>query len=125
MPADEDPPTNYVTVREEMIACAPHETDVEPNAEFQINSGKVFDALTLIMREMAAWTYVKPFAKKHDRCGAITALYNHYLGPNNVNNQASAAEHILNMTTCTGETQHRNFEKYATLHKKQNGILEG
>jgi hypothetical protein len=35
-----------------------------PNTEFQINSGKVFDAPILVMRETAAWTYVKPFAKQ-------------------------------------------------------------
>jgi hypothetical protein len=64
---------------------------------------------------------------KCDGRGAITApLYNHGLGLNNVvNNQASAAEHVLNMTKYTGETWHWNFEKYATLHKKQHGILEG
>jgi hypothetical protein len=28
------------------------------------------------------------------------------------------------MTTYTGEMQHWNFEKYATLYKKQHGILE-
>jgi hypothetical protein len=48
-----------------------------------------------------------------------------YLGLNNVNNQALAAEHVLNMTTYTGEAWHWKFEKYATLHKKQHGILEG
>jgi hypothetical protein len=69
------------------------------------------------MRETVAWTYDKPFAKKCDRCGAITALYNHYLGPYNVNNQASAAEQVLNMTTYTGEMWHLNFEKYSSLHK--------
>jgi hypothetical protein len=51
---------NYVTVREEMIAWVPHKTDDEPNVEFQINSGKVFDTLALDTREMVAWTYVKP-----------------------------------------------------------------
>ncbi len=105
--------------------CAPHKTDDEPNMEFQINSGKVFDALALVMRDMVAGTYFKPFAKKYDGRGAITALYSHYMGPNNVNNQASTAKHDLNMTTYTGETCHWNFKKYATLHKKQHGILEG
>jgi hypothetical protein len=42
--------------------------------EFQINSGKVFDALTLVRREMLAWTYVKPFAKKCDSRSTFTAL---------------------------------------------------
>jgi hypothetical protein len=92
-----------------MIACVPHKTDDELNAEFQINSEEVFDGLTLVMREVAAWIYVKPLAKKSNGCGAITALYNHYLGPNNVNSQASAAEHVLNMTTYTGEMRHWNL----------------
>jgi hypothetical protein len=100
---EDDLPTNYATAREEMIAHVLHKID-KTNAEFQINSGKAFDALALIMREMAAWTYVKPFAKKCDGGSAITALSNHYLGLNNVNNQASAAEHVLNLTTYTGET---------------------
>jgi hypothetical protein len=47
---------NYATAtREEMIARVPHKTDDEPNVEFQINSGKVFNALALDMREMVAW----------------------------------------------------------------------
>jgi hypothetical protein len=115
---------NYTTAREEMIACAPHKIDDKLNAEFQINSGKVFDAVTLVMRETVARTYVKPLAKKCDGHGLITALYKHYLGLNNINNQASAAEYVLNMTTYTGEMHHWNFEKHATLHKKQHGILE-
>jgi hypothetical protein len=46
-----------------MIACAPHKTNDELNEEFKINSGKDFDALALVTREMAPWTsYVKPFA---------------------------------------------------------------
>jgi hypothetical protein len=66
MPADEeDPPTNYVTAREEMIARAPHKTDDKPNAEFQINSRKVFDALTLVMRETAACKVMVA------RCGTV------------------------------------------------------
>jgi hypothetical protein len=47
-----------------MISCASHKTDRELNAEFQINSGKVFDALALVTRQGAAWTYIKPFTKK-------------------------------------------------------------
>jgi hypothetical protein len=85
--------------------------------EFQINGGKVFDALTLVRREMVAWTYVKPFAKKCNSCSVFTALHNHYLGPKNVNNQDYAAEYVLNMATYTGETHNWNFEKYANLPK--------
>jgi hypothetical protein len=63
-----------------MIVHAPHGTFDKPIAEFQIDSGTLFDALTLITRETVAWTYMKPSARKCNKHGAVTALYNHYLG---------------------------------------------
>ncbi len=53
---------------------------------------------------------------------AITALYDHYLGPNNFNDQPLAAENVLNKATYGGRMSHWNFEKYATLHMKQHEI---
>jgi hypothetical protein len=85
-----------------MIVHAPHGTFDKPIAEFQIDSGTLFDGLTLITREMVAWTYVKPSARKCNKHGAVTALYNHYLGLHNFNNQAPAAEDVLNKATNQG-----------------------
>jgi hypothetical protein len=85
-----------MTTRVKIIVYAPHGTFDKPIAEFQIDSGTLFDALTLIMREMVAWTYVKPLARKCNECSAVTTLYNHYLGPNDFNGQAPAVENVLN-----------------------------
>jgi hypothetical protein len=85
MLANDNTSMKYTTARVKMNAHAPHGTSNEPIVEFQIDRGTLFDALTLIMREMASWTYVKPFAKKCNEGSAITVLYNHCLGPNNFN----------------------------------------
>jgi hypothetical protein len=47
------------------------------------------------------------------------------LGPNNFNDQAPAAENVLNKATYGGRMSHCNFEKYTTLHMKQHEIPEG
>ena len=52
-------------------------------------------------------------------------LFDHYLGPNNTDNLASAAERKLETTTYTREGKHWNFEKYVRLHVEQHSILEG
>ncbi len=53
------------------------------------------------------------------------ALFNHYLGPNNVNNQSAALEKALTMISYNGEGHHWNFEKYVMAQKKCHQILEG
>ena len=52
-------------------------------------------------------------------------LFDHYLGPNNTDNLASAAERKLETTTYTREGKRWNFEKYVRLHVEQHSILEG
>ena len=52
-------------------------------------------------------------------------LFDHYLGPNNADNLASAAERKLETTTYTREGKHWNFEKYVQLHVEQHSIIEG
>jgi hypothetical protein len=47
------------------------------------------------------------------------------LGLNNFNDQAPAAENVLNKATYGGRMSHWNFEKYATLDMKQHEIQEG
>jgi hypothetical protein len=43
--AADDPAGNYATPVEEMIPCAPHERDGQPDPVFIINSGKVLNNL--------------------------------------------------------------------------------
>ena len=52
------------------------------------------------------------------------ALYDHYLGPNAVDNTASKAEKALANSSYRNEQRRWNFEKYATQQKRQHIILE-
>lgn len=54
--------------------------------------GKVIDLLTVVFASLAgALTIMKPFKKSRDGRGSWLALWNHYLGPNNVDNMATRA----------------------------------
>jgi len=52
-------------------------------------------------------------------------LYDHYLGPNNVDIMASAAEKTMQTTVYNGEMKRWDFEKFVNLHKQQHSILDG
>ena len=58
-----------------------------------------------------------------DGGGILLALKEFYLGPNMINELASAAEGQINKARYTGETKRWNFETYVALHKAKNQIL--
>ena len=68
---------------------------------------------------------MKPAQRRRDGRRAFLALWDHYLGPNNVDNMASTAERKLSSTTYTGEKKRWNFEKYVKFHMDQHRIIEG
>lgn len=122
----------YPTVEDELIARAPHgvakhgdppEWIADPT--FIANDAKVWEILANICRDHSCYTYLKPAQKKRSGRDAYFALYNHFLGPNNVSNMAAMAEDILQNTTYTGEQRRWNFERYVNLHKQQHSILNG
>jgi hypothetical protein len=123
--ATDDPADNYAMPVEEMIARAPHERNGQPDPIFIINSGKVLDDLADMFQEAMSWTYMKDFVQPRDGRGAYRALFNHYLGPNNVNNQSAALEKALAKISYNGEGCHQNFEKYVMAQKKHHQILQG
>ena len=53
------------------------------------------------------------------------ALFNHYLGPKNVQNQAAQAEKTLCALTYVKDSRNFMFETYVTKTVEQHGILEG
>ena len=76
-----------------------------------VDSTQVFEMIASISREHDCWTYVKPAQSRQDGRRASLALWDHYLGPNNVDNMASTAERKLTSTTYAGEKKRWNFEK--------------
>lgn len=126
VPADPDPSANYSTVQAEMIRRAPQVNAAgEELPTYASDNRKVWELLSSICREHECWTYIKPAQRSQDGRRAFLALFNHYLGPNNVDNMASAAERKLETTAYNGEKKRWNFERYVRTQVDQHSILEG
>ena len=108
IPIGGDPPTNYHTKQDKMIARAPHFMPDNhgtriPDPVYLVNREKVWDIISKITRYHSSWTYVKPAQRTRDSRLAFNALYQHFLGPNNVDNMATQAEDKLKSTVYNGE----------------------
>jgi hypothetical protein len=131
MPIDPDPSAGYSLIQDEMIRHAPHhipahgvpveEQDVDPT--YQIDNRKVWQVLSDLCHEKDCWTYIKPFQRRRDGRGAYWGLWNHYLGPNNVDNMASTSESKLEKSRYYGEKRRHTFEDYVRDQKDQYQIL--
>ena len=103
-----------------MTRRAPHDTAV-----YRANNKKVWDIIYQITCDADCWAYVKPAQRTHNRRMTFHRLYDHYLGANNVNNMASAADHTLANGHYVGEKKRWTFERYVRKQVKQNSILKG
>ena len=133
--AADDPAINYDTLDEEMIARAPilESTAAGALAELELNGPFVdsyitdrtlaWDKLAPLFQTHESWTYFKSARKTRNGRMAFKAVFNHYLGPNNVDHMATKAERKLRDTIYRAETRQFNFEKYVTLHKTQHQVL--
>jgi hypothetical protein len=125
-----DPMTGYPTVQDAMIARAKHfivaaNGTRTPDPVYINNREKVYEIIAKMTREHSCWTYVKPAQKTRDGRMAYLGLYQHFLGPNNVDNMATMAEDKLKSTVYNGEQRRWDFEKYINVHKSQHSIMEG
>ena len=85
----------------------------------------IFDKLAAWACDRSCWMYIKPFAKSFNGHKAWMALFNHYFGPNNVQNQAAQAEKTLHALTYVKEMRNFMFETYVMKTVEQHVILEG
>jgi hypothetical protein len=113
-----------------MIARAPHTVvaangTANPDPIYLVNCEKVWDIISKITRDHSAWTYTRPAQKTRDGRMANNGLYQHFLGPNNVDNMATQAEDKLKNTVYNGEQHRWDFERYVNVHKQQHSIMEG
>ena len=60
--------------------------------------------------------YVKPAQKTCDGRMAYDGLYQHFLGPNNVDNMVTQSEDKLKNMVHNGEQRHWDFERYVNVH---------
>ena len=123
----DDPPDGWTTRQEEMIMRAPinNAAGDARTPTFVTDNQRVWDLLSEITRSKECWTYAKTGQRNRDGRVAYLALYNHYLGPNSVDNMANAVERKLMNTTYDGEKKRWNLEKYTTVHTEQHHIARG
>ena len=120
-----DPVDGWDTQQDEMIGRAPivnaagNRTDT-----FITDNQRTWVIISEITRDKECWTYVKVAQRTRDGRMAFWSLYNHYLGPNAVDNMANMAERRLVQTTYDGEKKRWNFEKYMTVHTDAHHTLE-
>ena len=102
-----------------------HEKSGPFTDEYLFDRGKVFDLLTVVFASLAgALTIMKPFKKSRDGRGSWLALWNHYLGPNNVDNMATRAERVLSTSVYHGQSSRYGIEQHILVHKAAHATLE-
>ena len=83
-----------------------------------------WDKIAILFQTHESWTHAKPARRtRNGRLGYFN-VFNHYLGPNNVDHMASKAERRLRDVSYHGEKRNWNFEKHVTVHKEQHFILQ-
>eukprot|EP00804_Cyclotella_cryptica_P003089 CCRYP_006074-RA/>CCRYP_006074-RA protein AED:0.29 eAED:0.04 QI:0/0/0/0.75/0.33/0.5/4/0/1079 len=119
-----NPATNYLTLDEEMIARAPILVpgtagviaDLEVNGpfteSFMTDRTTAWDKIAVLFQNHEAWTYAKPARRTRNGRAGFFGVYNHFLGPNNVDHMASKAERRLRDVNYHGEKRNWTFEKY-------------
>jgi hypothetical protein len=106
-------------------SIADHEKSGPFTDEYLCDRGKVFDIITLMFASLpGALTIIKPYKKSRDGRGAFRALYNHLLGPNNVDNMAGTAEKALANLVYQGQSTRYGIEQHIINHKAAHVQLE-
>ena len=119
-PEDQDPADLYETVDQEMSARAPH-----TGRAFTNDKRKVWDIMSNICGKHSCFIYIKPALRTKNGREAFNLLFDHFLGPNNVGNMASAAETKLQGTLYNGEKKRFTWETYVRIHTEQHSVLDG
>jgi hypothetical protein len=83
----EDPVEGYDTVDQEMTARAP-----QPGRDFLNDRRMVWAIMSNICGQHSFFVYIKPALSKSNRRDYYMLLFEHFLGPKNVGNMASAVD---------------------------------
>lgn len=125
-PAPAEDNRGWPSMQDELINRAPiMAADGTPVGAFLTDRATVWNKISALTRDKPCWTYVKVAQRTRDGRMAFLSLRDHYLGANMVGLLASSAETKLQNTKYSGEKRRWNFERYASLHVEQHGILEG
>jgi hypothetical protein len=119
-PEADDPAEGYGTVDQEMIARTPH-----TGRSFVNDRRKVWDSMSNIYDKHSCFVYIKPVLRTRNGREAYMLLFDHFLGPNNVGNVASAEDTKLTGTLYNGEKKRFTWETYVRIHTEQHSVRNG
>jgi hypothetical protein len=88
-----------------------------------VDKKAVWELVSSLCRDQDCWTHVKPFLKKKDGRGAYRALYDYYLGKQNVDNQATSAEKAIELATWSQNSKRYTFDSFVKIHLDNHQIL--
>jgi hypothetical protein len=86
---------------------------------------KVWEIMSNICGKHSCFFYIKPALRTMNGRDTYMLLFDHFLGPNNVGNMASAAEAKLTGTLYNGEKKRFTWETYVQIHTEQHSVLNG
>jgi hypothetical protein len=119
-PESGDPSTGYGTVDLEIIEHGPH-----TGFAYQMGNHEVLEIIHNICSEHVCYIYIKGVTRAKNGGDMYQLLFDHYLGLNNANRMASAAESKLNATQYSGEKRNFDFKRYVRIHTEQHYVLNG
>jgi hypothetical protein len=119
-PEAEDPAENYETADQEMTARAPH-----TGQSFVDDRRKIWDIMYNICGKHSCFVYIKPDLWTRNGRDAYMLLFDHFLGPNIVENMENEADTKSTDTLYNGEKKCFTWETYARIHTEQHSVLNG
>ena len=102
-PSFDEPDTSFSSAEDEMVVRAPIIDGGLKTVTFKTDMMKLLRMISVISRELNCWTYVKSSQRTRDARKAYRELWDHLLGPDNVDNMASEAERLLVATHYSGK----------------------
>ena len=124
-PSLDEPETSFLSAEEEMVARVPIIEGGLKTVTFKTYMKKVCGLIFVIKIDLDCWTYVKSDQRTRYGRKAYRDLWDHFFGPDNVDNMASEAKRLLVATHYCGERKRFNFERYVKIQKYQHHIPEG
>ena len=118
-PSLDEPETSFSSAEDEMVARTPILEGGLSTVTFNTDVMKVWGLISVIIIDLDFWTYV--MSAQRTRYGRKTyrELWNHLLGPDNVDNMASEPDRLLIAMHYSGERKRFNFERYMCLANSQ------
>ena len=110
-PSLDEPETSFSSAEDEMVVRTPILEGGLRTVTFKRDMMKVWVLIYVITRDLNCWNYVNSAQRKRDGRKAYCDLWDHLLGPDNVDNMASEAERLLIATHYSGECKWFNFER--------------